>query len=367
MPVKKSKGTTPQPKFSPIYRRVPGGKVKFSVELDWERYASRTQELIKLNENYWITQLCELTAQPFMGTSTNDLLYLATDDQLLQKYGPWDTDAVSMAMGIREYYEDKQREVGPLTWVDLLDEFVGTVPRTEMSYNWAPYDAQSRRDIRESEGAEAFKECKDLELESHHEPALPAGVPAFVTIQVPVSPMKVWGIDKIVASIGEVLRDALRNCPSQDEAPLMRGTIPPQREFLFNAHEPVLRKDIERYKLYTQHGLTFRQIAAFEYAREKGRPIAIENIPKKIKIDVPKESAVCESVTRIYEAIYLKPFYQARRRRLDAPAKGFSEYTCPEHGRDCHEECQHLKEWLTKVNRTLPTDHTGAGKKLRGQ
>ena len=334
---------------------------KYTAQVDGSRYESRVDQLINLHDKAGVRAIFAL-AESLYRISPIILAQWATNDQALEEYPPEDPILIKMLSDLRGVFEEKKQEVADLTWIDLLDEYATMVPRIEVSYNWSPYDKHVRKEIRESDGAEVFKACTTTQVESDNEPALPVGIPAFVTIRIPISPMKVWGLDKMVGSLRNVLRDALRHCPSPEEAPEMMGTIPRQREFLMNVQNAVLEKDIERYKRYTNENLNFRQIAYIESQERSGKTVDLNNLPERIRYTVSKESAVCESVIRIYEAIYLKPFPRARRRRLDAPAQGMAEYNCPEHHvEDCHRECSYLKGWFGKVDRTLPTDITGSG------
>jgi hypothetical protein len=343
--------------------RSGSGDIQYSVPVDWSRYQSRVETLLKLHNQVGVSSIFDI-AEKWFGLSPIQLAQWATNDQALQNNLPQDKVLAAMLRDIRSVFEERKRELGPITWVHLLDEFVTMIPRIEVSYNWAPYDAHMRKEIRGRHGAKAFKACTKMEVDNGREPTLPVGIPAFVTIRVPLSPMKTWGLDQIVNQIKGVIRDALKNCPSRKEAPGMVGTIPPKREFLVNAHDSALEKDIERFKLYMNQALSFRQIAYLEFRRRDGKAIDVSTVPKAIRAKVAGESAVCESVTRIYEAIYLKPFTGSRRRRLDAPGQGMSVYDCPQHDQDCSKGCGYMKSWLKKVSRILPTDFTGSGRRM---
>ena len=336
------------------------GELKYHVPVDWSRYESRVEALLELHDKDWVRGL--------LGSA--EFLYSAPAVLVAQwaanGYEPADKTLAHMLSVLRRAMEEKKQEVGEhFTWVDFVDEYLVMTPRIDVSYNWAPYDAEERKKIHAREGVGAFKACTTTEVPSNLEPALPEGVPAFVTIRVPISPMKKnWGFGEVLKEIGNVLHDALENCPSREEAPMMRGTIPPQREFLLNAREEGLQRDITRHKLHWQQGLNFRQIAYMEDREDRGLSISVENIPAHIGLEMPGENAVCESVRRIYEAIHLQPMPAARRRRIDDPGGGIQEYACEEHGHDCPAECSYLKTWYQAVNRTLPSDFTGS---LRGQ
>ena len=300
----------------------PRGERRHAAQVDWGRYESRVDQLLNLHDKAGVRAIFAL-AESMYSISPIILAQWATNYEVLKDHPPEDSILNRMLTDIRAVFDEKKCELGDLTWIDLLDEYVTMVPRIEVSYNWAPYDKHVRKEIGERDGVQVFKACGETEVQSDNAPALPVGIPAFVTIRIPISPMKVWGLSETVNTIAGVLREALKHCPSPEEAPRMMGTIPRKREFLMTAHAQVLEKDIERYQLYMTQGLNFRQIAYVEAQRRYKRPVDLNTIPKKIRGIVPNESAVCESVTRIYEAIYLKPFSKARRRRLDAQLKAW--------------------------------------------
>lgn len=249
-------------------------------------------------------------------------------------------------------------------FTDLLgpgfDEAVGI----GASFNWAPFPKEIREKVRTRFGPDVFTSCNSVEVKNSLEPALPDGIGAVVTIRVPVGQLTTWDISPLIHAIKRVLREALKNRPTLDEAPRMTRTMPPYRAFLLHCREDEFQRDLERYKLHKQQGLTFRQVTFMEQARKMGHPIDADKIPKTIGCEVPGERGVAAAVQRIDEAIYFRP-YKARRRRLDHPGEGIAEYRCPKHAQDCPEACPHLKAWWKSVERTLPTDTTGEGKRLR--
>jgi hypothetical protein len=130
-----------------------------------------------------------------------------------------------------------------------------------------------------------------------------------VTIRIPISGIKHRSeIVPITKAIREVLTEALKNCPSADEAPDMAyvRSVPPMRAYLLHRHKDAFNKDVTRFPLYMR-GLTFRQIAYLEDQEAKGKPIAPEDLPREIGEEMPTERSVAESIKLTYEAIYLRP------------------------------------------------------------
>lgn len=249
-------------------------------------------------------------------------------------------------------------------FADLLDPGFDEAVGIGASFNWAPFTKEIREKVRARFGPDVFTKCNSVDVKNNLEPALPDGMGAVVTLRVPVGQLTTWDVKPLVRAISRVLREALKNRPTLDEAPRMTRTVPPYRAFLLHCREDEFQRDLERYKLHKQQqALTFRQIAFMEQAKKMGHPIDADKIPTTIGCEVPGERGVAAAVQRIDEAIYFRP-YKARRRRLDTPAEGVAEYRCNEHGQDCPETCPHLKAWLKVVKKMLPTDTTGKGKRL---
>lgn len=140
-------------------------------------------------------------------------------------------------------------------------------------------------------------------------------------------------LQDIVTEMKKIFRTVFRHTARQDGALNFLLTITP-KAFL---------RAITAYDLHMCKGLRFAEIAK----RKEWSPDQVER-----------------DVKRIYRAIYRKD-YTARRRRLDTPAEGIGLYNCPAHGRDCSKGCQYMSSWLKKVNRVLPTDTTGSGRRPR--
>jgi hypothetical protein len=101
-------------------------------------------------------------------------------------------------------------------------------------------------------------------------------------------------------------------------------------DFLRTVTEEQFYQDLRRYDLHITEGLTFRKIAFTESLEKRGKSHDDQFRSRPLRVNTRGESAVRESVARIYRAIHRKA-YKARRRRLDSPAEGVEEYHCPEH------------------------------------
>ncbi len=122
------------------------------------------------------------------------------------------------------------------------------------------------------------------------------------------------------------------------EMPKTPGVDPAELVFLRRVSESQFAKGIRYYDLHFRDGRSFGEIARQEHT---------------------KADTVRKSVQRIYRAIHRKP-YQARRRRLDAPAADMDTYACSLHPKgDCPESCPTMRKWIQVMNRVLPTDYTG--------
>lgn len=181
----------------------------------------------------------------------------------------------------------------------------------------------------------------------------PAKEPPTLSITINLAQVTQWDLDRLAKQIKGAVREGLKALPDdfrRDPSPL---------GFLRTVSERQFSKDLRRYDLHMTHGLSFRLIALLEKLEKRGKTLPEKARSRPVRMNVPGESAVREAVARIYQAIYRK-LYRARRRRLDAPAEGVSPYHCPEHGNGCSLQCKHLKEWWKRVQRTLPTDYSGA-------
>ena len=312
------------------------------------------------------------------------------------------------------------------------------LPQPYVAHNWGPVLREEREWFRNERGSSIFKRTDERDIiteyleavpiyDPEHEeedtiysrlvvPTLPDGVEAFLTVALPVFDLKKWDIKRVMDRVKRLVREAIVNCPTLQEAPGMlladsprvlkiskgswtkfhiaisgmrsrdvgrilsefksalhrvlesrpdsssdvKAIVPPEWRFLLHAQEAAFRRDIERYLLYQLHGRSVRQIAYLEQHEKRGN--RVKNLPRKIGRKVPKESGVWESIARIYEAVHRKPL-SARRRRLDTPAEGNPPYQCdkPNHqgGAACPRQCSNFQAWWGRVSPTLPIETTG--------
>ncbi len=324
-------------------------------------------------------------------------------------------------------------QAGKETWRALY-----YLPKLYVTHNWGPVLREERDWFRNERGPSTFKrtdkrdiitEYKEEELiydpeygeeVAHYArlavPTLPDGVEAFLTVALPVFDLKKWDIKRVMDRVKRLVREAIVDCPTPQEAPGMlladsprvlpvskgswtkfhiaisgmrsrdvgrilsefksalhrvlesrpdsssdvKAIVPPEWRFLLHAQEAAFRRDIQRYLLYQLHGRSVRQIAYLEQHEKRGN--RVKNLPRKIGRKVPNESGVWKSIARIYQAVHGKPL-GARRRRLDTPAEGIPPYYCPlpghKGGSACPENCSNWQAFRSVVGSTLPTDTTG--------
>jgi hypothetical protein len=120
----------------------------------------------------------------------------------------------------------------------------------------------------------------------------------------------------------------------------------------------VFNRDLRRYDLHRQQGLTFRQIAYLEREERRGRPLMpgqLRGMP--VRIEPGAESSVRASVQRIYRSIYRVPYHA---RRLAPDHSNVSPYECPTHpGGDCPLDCPMLLDWVARIWPSLPKPDSG--------
>jgi hypothetical protein len=174
------------------------------------------------------------------------------------------------------------------------------------------------------------------------------------------------GVSELTEKFTSIVNDALQNLPKE------WNPFPEELQFLRTISWEDFERDLHRFDLYMKQGLNFRQIACLEEAERRGRHLLPSSLQgKKIGMSIPGEDGIEKSVKKIIKAIDRTPktseqkSYQARRRHIDTPAQGQEHFFCPAHPRGCPTlDCPHLKEWMERVNATLPTDSTGRGKEI---
>jgi len=177
--------------------------------------------------------------------------------------------------------------------------------------------------------------------------------PPTLIVHVDLSRVTQWDLSRMTSEFQAILKRFLRKGHSWNPR-----SIPPELSFLRTKHSQVFYRDLQRFDLHFQHGLTYRLIALLErHGLKWGQSEKPQ--PRRVGFPIPAESSVADSVQQIYSAIYRAP-YRAKRRRLDFPAFGIKVYHCPTHGLECPGSCPFLKRWWAAVEPTLPTNSTGS-------
>jgi hypothetical protein len=184
-----------------------------------------------------------------------------------------------------------------------------------------------------------------------HQSGPRAGEDPLLTFTVNLARVNLWDLDRMSKTLKHAIKEALMALKGNSQE------LHTHLQFLQHVSLKVFAKDLRRFDRHMMQGLSFRAIAFMEWLERERRST------KRLKgIPVEGESTIRGSVSRIYKAIYRKR-YSARRRRIDTPAQGISDYSCPLHGNSdaCSKVsvCTHRTQWFTEVNRILPTDHTG--------
>jgi hypothetical protein len=178
-----------------------------------------------------------------------------------------------------------------------------------------------------------------------------------LTITVDLSRIHLIGITKAVDIFQTLLHNAVESI--QLDA---RMAFPEALAFLRTISAEDWERDLRRFDLHMQDGLTFRQIALREKLEQQGKPLPPSLQSITVGQAVEGEDGVEKSVKRLYQAIYRTP-YRARRKRLDAPAQGMEVYACPEHpAGECPEKCPYLQNFMKRFDAQAPTANTGRGK-----
>jgi DNA-directed RNA polymerase specialized sigma24 family protein len=360
------------------------GGARVLDENRWQQYAGRLRQLLALHHHAYVPAIFAFAALS-SGIDPWTFVEWATDERLFDVHRPERPELAGALADVRRAFLARRPERDDYSARDLLEEHVVFVPEVTASYNWAPYHAEARAAVRKRAGS--FDDCRNVELPPGERPALPVGLPAFVTLRIPVGHLNQWDLGDLVEAMREVLSDAMRECPTRTEALRMRGAIPAERTFLVHCREEEFQRDLERYRLSQTRGLGNVQIAYLEWARIKGRSVDTEAnpptidgapIPDTIQESVPGQSSISESLKRIHEALYLEtaPSADLRRRiaRVELPA-----YNCPIHGQTCFIDsdgenatdrrdrtCSYLRSWSARLiaNEVLDSDERG---RLSGQ
>jgi hypothetical protein len=357
------------------------GSIRVLEEDRWQHYAVRLRQLLALHQHSYIPAILDFASV----TSAIDpvaFIEWATDDRLFGTHQPERADLASALADVRRAFLARRQERDDYSARDLLEEHVVFVPEVTAAYNWAPYHAEARAAVRKRAGS--FGDCRTVELPPGDRPALPVGLPAFVTLRIPVGHLNQWDVGDIADAIRQLLVEAVKECPTPAEAPGMRGAIPAERTFLVHCREAEFQRDLERYRLSQTRGLQSVQIAYLERAGSRGQQVdmaanpptvAGTPIPDRIRESLPGQASISESLKRIHEALCLEPAPSAGIRRrvayVDLPA-----YDCPTHGQTCFidsdaqnptdQTCGYLRSWTARLiaDEVLDSDDRG---RLSGQ
>jgi hypothetical protein len=361
-----------------VYRE---GDVRVLEDDQWNRYAGRLRQLLAFHQHSYVPAILTF-ASVTRRIDPWTFVEWATDDQLFNKHRPERADLASALADVRRAFLVRRQERENYSARDLLEEHVVFVPEVTVGYNWSPYHAEARAAVRKEAGS--FDDCRSAELPPGDSPALPVGLPAFITFRIPIGHLNQWDVGGVIDAVQDALVDAMKQCPTPAEAPGMRGAIPAERTFLVHCREAEFQRDLERYRLSQTRGLQNVQIAYLERARSRGQQVDVTAnpptvdgtpIPDTIRESVPGLAAISESLKRIHEALYLEPAQSAGTRRRLASV-GLPEYNCPTHGQACFIDsdgknstdhtCDYLRAWTAPLiaREVLDSDERG---KLSGQ
>jgi hypothetical protein len=331
--------------------------IVYSVPQDWSRYIERVEKLTSLNEDYsGVEAIISMAQLPWFGVEPTRLA-----SWIDQGYEPQDLILRDMVHDLRQFVSKKAKiNDQAYTGTHLLTEFMVKVFPITVRYNWTPYLKSERKEWRDSFPDKEPQECTEDEVPCTNEFALPSGLPAAVTFVVPITQMKQWGLDNTMQDIKRVLQHALNNAPTKEEAPAMADSVPPERAFLLHCQEKALEQDLRRYTLFEKERLSFRQIAFLEQQQLKGKRLIAQDVPPSIKHKIPGESGVWESIKRIFEGIYLRPFKGIRHTRTTAVPLEMPAYQCDVHGQDCPLSCPTITQWMKKYESSLPSVTQGS-------
>jgi len=184
----------------------------------------------------------------------------------------------------------------------------------------------------------------------------PPGEPPTVSLTIDLTKVHLVGVTELAKKFTASVNEALQKLPTEWD------TFPEELTFLRTISWEDFERDLRRFNLHTQHGLTFRQIAFLEDRERDGYPLPSSPQRHIIGKPIPGEDGVEKSVKKIMQAMDRKP-YRARRKRIDTPAQGLGQYSCSIHPLgDCPADCPSAFAFLQAFNATAPTDSTGQGK-----
>jgi len=117
------------------------------------------------------------------------------------------------------------------------------LPQPYVAYNWGPVLRAEREWFRNEHGPSTFKRTDERDIITEYKkeeliydpeygeevahyarlavPTLPEGVEAFLTVALPVFDLKKWDIKRVMDRVKRLVREAIVNCPTPQEAPGM--------------------------------------------------------------------------------------------------------------------------------------------------
>jgi hypothetical protein len=172
--------------------------------------------------------------------------------------------------------------------------------------------------------------------------------PPCLRILVRLDLVTAHDLERLTRKFRGTLKESLQRAGHEQHALRWLRTVKPA----------VFNRDLRRYDLHRDQGLTFRQIAYLEREERRGRaltPGQLRGMP--VRIEPGAESSVRTSVQRVYRSIYRIP-YRARRRAPDLST--VAPYTCAIHPRaDCPLDCPVLRDWIARIWPSLPKPDSG--------
>jgi hypothetical protein len=174
--------------------------------------------------------------------------------------------------------------------------------------------------------------------------------PPRLRIQVRLDLVTTHDVERLAGEFRHALRSSLERAGRHDEHAL---------RWLRTVKSALFNRDLRRYDLHREEGLSFRQIAYLERTERVGKPVkpgALRGMT--ISIAPGAESSVRGSVQRVYQSIYRVPY---RAKRMAASTSNVLPYKCATHpSGDCPLDCPVLIEWCARVFPSLPKQDSGS-------
>jgi hypothetical protein len=166
-----------------------------------------------------------------------------------------------------------------------------------------------------------------------------------VSVSIDLAHVTQRDLSRIATTVKRIVRAATKFSPHRPSKGQEQSGL--ALDFLRTITAERFALALKRYDSWVT-GDTFSKIARAEAnARLSGSP------PRHLR--GTSADQVEKDIKQIYFAIHRRSL-RARRRRTEAPAVGFDQYQCPQHGRGCLEDCGYMKDWYRKVLPVLPPD-----------